>query len=194
MTLKELQQRSRELKAAMTEERKAELRRGQRAMTNYLLLALMMAAMIAMDAYAADTPEAQDAAWASAIARVRVRLMQNNFQRGVIDSLLNAADPTGAFRGGSSGGSSGGGGGGGGGGGDSTVEVIYKNSNALRFAAGEFLGVDAGSPGVTVRSPKREGEPTTVVINVAGTVQTERSLRDVIIDAIYDARERGINV
>jgi TP901 family phage tail tape measure protein len=33
-----------------------------------------------------------------------------------------------------------------------------------------------------------------ITINVAGTVQTERSLRDVIIDAIYDARERGINV
>lgn len=55
MMLKELQQRSRELKAAMTEERKAELRRWQGQMMNYLLLSLMMAALIAMGAHGLAT-------------------------------------------------------------------------------------------------------------------------------------------
>lgn len=161
-----------------------------------------LAASIAMDAYAADTPEAADAQWQSAIQRVRVRLMEMNFQRGVIDNLLNHADPTGTWRGGSpsiggrtsSGGGGGGGSSSGGGGALNAVDVIFKNSQARRFAGGEFLGLDTGTPGITLRGKQDDrGGLRDVTIVVNGSIHSDRDLRDFIIEALEDYNTRTAN-
>jgi len=74
------------------------------------------------------------------------------------------------------------------------VDVIFKNSQAHRFAAGEYLGRDVGTPGLTLRGQRdQEGKLQNVTIVVQGSIHSDRDLRDFIVEALDDYNRRTGN-
>lgn len=128
------------------------------------------------------------------IHRMKVAGIQDQATEELVESLMKRAGISTSSSVGGVGGSSSSTSGASGSGALNSIDVIFKNSQARRFAGTEYLGRDLGTPGLTLRAKQDEdGGIRDVTIVVQGSIHSDRDLRDFIIEALDDYNKRTGN-